>query len=255
MGMWTRIFGKKVPIETDNDKLAVSKVVEEQIQEKEHPSLKEWPQSYYAKEPKISPLAGKPYDGPLAENPTVEDIMPEKEFKRQKKEVLSYHLEPPKPLPSTAEIKKEYKEQVAKAAKPINQQEQTKMDFTVNIIAPPTRGGGKGRGDAFIGKSHKYFRIGENLIKILDVKADDYIIIANFGETMLIAKKPRGIFEGYQLREQQGTQNRHTLICQNISSLKEVGLREGAYKITEDSPVFDKANNVHWVKLRHEMSE
>ncbi len=291
MGMWTRIFGKKQPIETDNDKLAVEKVVEEQLEDQ----IKEVPTSYYSKEPKISPmpinLEKKPYK--VIEPDEIDDYMKIKE--EHDKKVIAENIEEVseviEEIATTTDKDWVLEEEADKLIKPYKKKkasdkaepdpilgskgshlalkqrtvlrehlthlksEEKKMD-TINIIQPP-KGRGVSNGDVYIGKKHGYFRISMEVADKLGVEAGNYLVIANFGkDTLLVARKPKGEF-GYELKAQQGTVKSKTepssLFCNNTSTLSKTGLALGNWFIDKHEPqIEDMQNGVTWLKLKHE---
>lgn len=339
MGMWTRIFGKKTAIDTDNDKLAVEKVFEEQ--KFEHGGLVD-PMSVSDKEPMHLNLEKKPFKviNPdeiddymklkeehdkkvIAENieevsevieevvsttdnklsigkspsaklqdnkewvleeeadKLIKDMKDKQDIKEKEiKEILN-KTEEYKPMPSTAEIRKEYlkhEKAAAKKAKPSAlgsmgshlakkqredlrehlthlKSEHTKMD-TIQIIEPP-KGRGAAKGDIYIGKKHGYFRITMEVAGKLDVTSGDYLVIANFGtSTLLIGRKPKGAF-GYELKAQQGNVAKNndpsSLFCNNTTTLADTGLPLGNWYIDKNEPqVDDVKNSIVWLKFKHE---
>ena len=109
------------------------------------------------------------------------------------------------------------------------------------------RGGRKGAADLTLAK-HGYVRISKSLGDKIGIAGDDHIIFAQFGSTLLIAKRPANQF-GHLAVSQKNTKGEagSSWYGHNKEIATEIGISN--YNIADEEVVDDVDNNIVWVKL------
>ncbi len=130
-------------------------------------------------------------------------------------------------------------------------QKHSNMIPGIKIIEPSSKR--QTKSGIYVGAKHGYFRLKNDICNKLSVSEGDYIVIGKFGNTMLVGKKPRGMF-GYELKRQQHSKSKdnRTLFCSNTTPIKDEGIKIGAYQLEDENFVEDIENDIRWLKFKHE---